>query len=156
MDKFKALDRLAALSEGMRDQFQLAHRSHDDIAPKGVWVSIEDAVWLTRAIRKRLKGGTLDQALGLTGSVGRDRSHTNDLMCQAWMDYGAPLAASPDQLKQIANIAWERFPKNFKGDAPKTRQMRNAIYKADGSLTDEALEVLSAALTLQMTSRQQK
>jgi hypothetical protein len=157
LDKYKSLDRLQALAEAMRMELRTKReRDSDTIVPQGIWVSLEDAIWLTKAIRKKLRSGsTLDQALGLTGSAGRNRARSNDKICEAWVSIGAPLDLTPEILHEIAVEAC-RLARNTFSEVPTLRQVRNAIQTLEGNLTLEAVEASAQALTAKMKSKEQK
>ena len=151
MDKYKSLDRLQALADAMRMEFRKKRdRYNDSIVPQGIWVSLEDAVWLTKAFRKKLRSGsTLDQALGLTGSAGRNRASSNEKICQTWVRLGYPQELTAATAQTIADEACMRYPNTF-SESPTPRQVRNAIRTSEGNLTLEAGEALAQALTEKM------
>ncbi len=156
MDKFEALDRLQAMADGMAQQFP--SELDPTVSPQGVWLRLEDAVWLEQAIRTALDVNSpsrLDEAMGLTGGVGRPRGPGNARICQTWVNMGAKLDMEVEDLEQIAMQACRSYPQTFT-EIPTLRQVRSAIY-ADGrgfsraakdgpALTSEAVEALAVTI----------
>lgn len=146
MDRFEALDRLEALADAMAEQFP--EEMGPTVSPQGVWVRLEDAVWVEQAIREVLDEKNpkrLDEALGLTRARGGESGRANALLCQVWAN--TPDGTSQDEVCRLARL---RYPHTFK-DEPDTRQLRRAVWKAGGVLTDDAAAALADELAHRLT-----
>ena len=146
MNKFQAQDRLEALADRMQEQFP-SEPVHETIAPQGVWVSLEDAMWLERAIREALANNLkLEQALGLTGSAGARRSRRATLIAKVF-------AEMPDATQDIiAHQVRKKYPNTFPEEID-TKTVRRALYKRGGELTDELIEAFAEVLTHRLEKR---
>ena len=147
MKKDRARARLRELADRLREQFPV-ESSEDNIVPQGVWISLDDAVWLEQAIRRYLvSNGKLEQALGLTGSRGAPRGPANALIARAF-------AEDPDATQEAIALSVQEKHKDDYPDALDAKAVRRALFKSPGTLTTEAVEALAEVLTRRLGAMQ--
>ena len=147
MKKLDAWGRLEAFAGRLREQLPAELDEHATV-PLGVWVSLEDAVWLEKAIRHVTEtGSSLEQALGLRGSPGAPRGLGNVLIADAFAENLDATQAA------IADRAQEKHPDVFP-DGVDERTVRRALFKQKDVLTTEAVEAVAKKLTTRLEKAQ--